>query len=147
MPKSDGEFIKQAATFGQTAIALCDLAATRGLGAAVQRLASDLKTDHEAVAVELNALAKTKHVDLPTHAKASDTKPAEAISMLSGAEFDREFLDRMQMDLRTAIALFEFGAGRDDPGVKTFATKTIPILKDQVQRIEDLQKTMVVDRP
>jgi len=79
MPKSDGEFIKQAATFGQTAIALCDLAAARGLSAAVKRLGSDLKADHEAVAVELNALAKTKHVDLPTHAKASDTKPAKFV--------------------------------------------------------------------
>jgi putative membrane protein len=64
---------------------------------------------------------------------------------LSGAEFDRKYMEHMVSDHRKAVAEFKKASeSAQDPETKAFAAKTLPKLQDhltQAQSINDSVKS------
>jgi putative membrane protein len=51
----------------------------------------------------------------------------------TGANFDREYMRMMVEDHTKALLLFQKGASLNDPDIKAYATKNIPIIKEHLQ--------------
>ena len=136
----DSRFMMKAAQAGDSEIDLAVLADGKTKTPAVQQLAAKIKSDHEAAAADLKALAAQKDVALPSKVTAVQQATKARLDKLSDAAFDRAFAAQMVSDHRAAVALFTTATKSADVDVKAFAEKTLPVLKDHLQRAIDLQK-------
>jgi len=139
---TDADFMKKAANAGQAEMELADVANQQSPSASVKALASKIKSDHTEAASELKRLAETKHVVLPSSLMADQQAVRDRIRKLSGAAFDRTYVDQMVADHREAVDFFTKASHSGDTEVAAFASKTLPALKDHLQRSEALQKSM-----
>ena len=118
------------------------LAATRAVNAEVRAFAEKLVTDHTAAGTELKTFAQTKNVvwkDDDPDLKVKMTKH-ESLQTLTGAEFDKEYLEDMISDHENAIVLFsnEVLKGKD-AAIKSWAEKTLPGLREHLKVARDLK--------
>jgi putative membrane protein len=141
---ADAKFMMTAYEDGEAEIALADLAVTKSESADVKAFANKIKTDHKQADGELQELAGKKNMTLaetpsPT-AQTDERKTTDRLQKLSGADFDRAYANTMVGDHRKAVTEFEKASKSTDPDVREFADKTLPVLKDHLQRAENLQK-------
>ena len=139
---TDSRFMTKAAQAGAAEMDLATLAASKTKTPEVTQLATKIKSDHEAAAEELKALAAQKDVALPATVDAVQTATKARLDKLSDAAFDRAYATQMVTDHRAAVTLFTTATKSADADVKAFATKTLPVLKDHLQRAIDLQKQL-----
>jgi putative membrane protein len=61
----------------------------------------------------------------------------EKVRKLSGAEFDKAYVAEMVKDHQSANAEFETASRTaQNPDVKSFAAKTLPVIQSHLQKIE-----------
>ena len=143
MAVADATFLKKAADGGLAEVSLAKLAQTKSSNAEVKAFAQKLEQDHTKANDELKTLADSKHVTLPSApSKAFAAKEAK-FSKLSGAAFDRAYIADMLADHKKDVAEFERQSTHAaDAEVKAFAAKTLPTLKDHLQQVEQLSKSL-----
>ena len=108
----------------------------------VKKFGQTMVTDHSKANAELKALAAKKNISIPTE-MGSHKSDIEKMSKLSGADFDRQYVDDMVADHETDVAEFEKQAmSAKDPDVKAFAAKTLPTLKRHLEMIKAIQAKM-----
>lgn len=92
--------------------------------------------DHGKANDELRQLAASKGIPLPL----SPPKDAKAhqLESMNGSTFERAYMAEMLADHKKDIALFETQSRSNggDPDINAFATKTLPTLKDHLQRVQ-----------
>ena len=138
----DEDFVKHAAQATKVELDASKLAATRAVNAEVRAFAEKLVTDHTAAGTELKTFAQTKNVvwkDDDPDLKVKMTKH-ESLQTLTGAEFDKEYLEDMISDHENAIVLFsnEVLKGKD-AAIKSWAEKTLPGLREHLKVARDLK--------
>jgi putative membrane protein len=136
------EFLKNASQDNRAEIALGQLAATKAANAGVKSYARMLVTDHTKANQEVSSIARTKSVTLPTDLSAEQKSTKDQLTDLSGANFDRQFVDAMVKDHQKAVAAFEQQTTSSDAQVKAFAAKTLPTLRHHLEEAQRLQKTV-----
>jgi putative membrane protein len=68
---------------------------------------------------------------------------ASSFSVLSGSDFDRQFMDQMVIDHRETISLFEARAATTPQNeIQEFAARTLPHLRHHLQKAEELQSQL-----
>ena len=129
--RSDNGFVNTVAMDGIAEVELGHLAMQKAKNPEVKQFAQRMVTDHSKANVELKQLASNKNVTLPAEPNAQQKADKDRLSKLSGAEFDREYMSLMANAHDKAVAAFEDEA-RDgkEADVKTWATKTLPTLKE-----------------
>ena len=129
--RSDNGFVNTVAVDGIAEVELGHLAMQKAKNPEVKQFAQRMVTDHSKANVELKQLASNKNVTLPAEPNAQQKADKDRLSKLSGAEFDREYMSLMANAHDKAVAAFEDEA-RDgkEADVKTWATKTLPTLKE-----------------
>lgn len=135
-------FWTQAAYGGMAEVELGRLAATKAQNAEVKKFASMMVADHTKANAELKTLAAKKSVVLPTELDSDHKSLMEDLNGLSGAEFDKRYVDAMVEDHEETIELFENNADNDDADIKAFAAKTLPALKSHFEMIKGIQSKM-----
>lgn len=138
-------FWSEAAQSGMAEVELSQLAAEKAQNAEVKRFAQMMVTDHGKANSELKALAAKKNIVLPTTLSSSHQSKLEELRGLSGAEFDREYVETMVEDHEAAVELFREQAEDDDTAmadVKAFAAKTLPTLQKHLESIKGIQAKM-----
>jgi putative membrane protein len=60
---------------------------------------------------------------------------------LSGAAFDRAYLDAMVQHHQQDIQEFERAAQSENPQIRQFAERTLPTLREHLQRAQQLQQS------
>ena len=71
---------------------------------------------------------------------AKQKKLHDRLSKLSGAEFDRTYVDEMVKDHRKDVKEFQREADKaKDPDVKSWASKTLPTLQDHLTNAKSAQ--------
>jgi putative membrane protein len=123
-------FVKSAALGGMTEIELAKIAHAKSQDARVQSFAARLLKDHDALHQELTAIAKRKHLDIPTSLDYEDEQLVSQVAEKSGAAFDASYSQHMITEYQRAIALFQSAAKMPDPELAAFAKKTLPTLED-----------------
>lgn len=141
--KDDAKFVVTAANGGMLEVTLGKLAKQKASSAAVKEFGAMMVTDHSKANDELKALAGSKVITIPAILSNDKQKDVDDISKLSGAEFDKKYIDYMVKDHKEDIDEFKKEAedGKDTE-IKAFASKHVPILQHHLEAAEKAQATL-----
>jgi putative membrane protein len=127
---TDSEFAIKAAKAGKLEVELGNLAARKGQSASVRSFGRRMVSDHTRAGNKLKAIAKSIGITLPDALDANQQAEIDRLSQLSGADFDRAYMDKMVADHEMAVAEFETEAKSGaDRKLKAFASATLPTLR------------------
>lgn len=136
-------FYASAARGGMAEVELSKAALTKATNPEVKGFAQMMVNDHTNANAELKGVAGAKNVTLPTDLSSADRATLEELNELSGAAFDRTYVDAMVDAHETDVQLFEDQAGDDsDPEAKAFAAKTLPTLQKHLELIKGIQSRL-----
>ena len=139
MTPEDKEFVTKAGMAGLYEVQTGNLALQKASSADVKAFAQRMVTDHSNANAELTRLATVKGVALATEIAGEHKDAVQHLSTLSGAEFDKAYMQHMVPDHATAVADFEKAAtSATDVDVKGWAVKTLPVLKEHAQLAKDV---------
>jgi putative membrane protein len=143
LEKGDVEFAMEAASGGLTEVALGKLAQEHGANIRVKNFGAMMIKDHSKANDKLMALAKSKKMALPTVPNASDQSIIDKLSKKSGKDFDEAYVSDMIDDHKKDIKTFQYALKNcSDPGLKAFASKTLPVLKNHLDAINTIHDSM-----
>jgi putative membrane protein len=136
---ADQVFARMAAKGGQAEVQLSKLAADRAASPEVKQLAQRLVQDHTKANQELMTIAKEQDISLPKDVDDTHEDVVKLFSKLEGGQFDREFLSYQVMHHEKDTAAFSVQAKEgQDPALKAFAAKQLPILQEHLQQARQL---------
>jgi putative membrane protein len=131
---TDRLFIDRAATGTGGEFELGQLAEHNGYSRAVRSLGAHIAYEHSRLQARLMAIAQRLGVD--PHMTPWNLGP---MIVLSGPEFDRQFMTDQVADQRQALALFESEAQTGaNPQLRHFARESLPLLRRDLGRAEAL---------
>ncbi len=140
---SPSGFMMEAAKGGMAEVELSRTAMSKIQNAEVKQFAQQMVADHTRANNELKQLAAKKNVTLPTELDAAHKTMADRMSKLSGAEFDREYVNAMVEDHEKDVNLFRMQSeSGTDADAKAFAAKTLPTLQMHLKMIQGIQSKM-----
>jgi putative membrane protein len=113
-PSSNDSFLSKAIEINMAEVELGKLAANKAQNARVKSYADMLVKDHSAALTKLQKMHTAK-VTVSSQHQNLKTK----LNGLSGAQFDREYIDAMVTGHREAVALFEQQIGTNAPSPTT----------------------------
>jgi putative membrane protein len=138
-----GDFYSHVAIGGMAEVELGRMASTKAANADVKKFAEMMVTDHSKANEELKALATKKNITLPTSLDSMHQATMQKLQGMSGADFDRAYVDEMVKDHEEDVQMFEKKSGDDsDPDAKAFAAKTLPTLRKHLDSIKQIQSKM-----
>lgn len=136
----DGVFLLNAMKGDNSEVALGKIAQSKGASQGVKDLGAMLVADHGAHKTEVAALAQQNGVavtdDIMDEAKALETK----LNGLSGAAFDKAFVDAAVEDHQKDIAKYEAQTKSGDAQTAALANKTLLTLRKHLEAAQKLQK-------
>ena len=134
MPAADKAFVEKAAIGGLAEVSMGKMAQEKGSSDQVKQFGSRMVEDHSKANDDLKQVASSKGITLPTDLDAKHKAKIDKMQKLSGAQFDRAYMDDMVADHKEDVAEFkkEANSGKDSD-VKAFAAKTLPTLEDHLK--------------
>jgi putative membrane protein len=140
--QADKDFMTDAAKGGMAEVKLGELASTRGQDASVKSFGKKMVTDHSAANDKLKALAAKKGLVLPTALTVEQQQKYDDLAKLSGADFDKAYMEEMVKDHDEDVTLFEKASRESkDKDIKDFATMTLPTLRTHQQMAHGYSST------
>ena len=134
---ADETFATKAAQGGIAEVEFGNLASQRASNEKVKQFGQQMVTDHTKANDELKAIATRKGLTLPTSMDSKSEATRKHLSTLSGAAFDRAYMQDMVSDHRKDIAEFQQEASHGtDSDLKEFASKTLPTLQHHLELAE-----------
>jgi putative membrane protein len=129
---TNDSFVKKAAIASRAEVEMAKLAMVKSKDPQIQSFAQRMVKDHVAASTELESIAQSKNIPLPTELDHSHKSATEKLSKLSGTDFDAAFSKQMQEDHDKAVTLFTAAADdkKLDPQLQQFAAKTLPVLRE-----------------
>lgn len=143
MSTQDKQFVDNAAKGGMMEVMLGKIAETNATNAKVKAFGKLMVEDHTKINAELMSWASTVSYSLPTALNADQQKKVDELKTKKGMEFDKAYTDFMVNDHLGDIN--EFKKEASDGGnssVKSFASKTLPILEHHLVLAEEAMKTV-----
>lgn len=143
MAVSDKQFVRKAAEGGLAEVELGKLATEKASSEDIKKFGQRMVDDHSKANDELKEVATKEGLTLPKTLSPQDKVLKEQLDKLSGAAFDRTYMENMVKDHKKDVQDFtrESGSGTD-PDVKQFAEKTLPTLKDHLREAERIAPSM-----
>jgi putative membrane protein len=135
----DRAFMENTAKVSRHEVHMGELGLANGSSTGVKGFSQRLVNDHKRLNEELDTLAKQKAVTLPPE------DPSKGVSLplsqKTGTDFDITFAREMVEGHQQAIAAFEREVkSGSDPEVKSWAEKSLPILKAHLTEAQSLVK-------
>ena len=130
----DSAWVTKVATGGMAEVELGKLATEKAASDEVKKFGQRMVDDHSKANNELKTLAQNKKITLPADIGPKEKALRDRLTKLSGAAFDRAYMQAMLADHRQDVAEFrkEANSGKD-PDVKAFAAKTLPTLEEHLK--------------
>lgn len=141
---ADRQFVMEAAHGGLAEVELGRLASQKAQSAQVKQFAQKMVEDHGKSNQELKTLAQGKNITVPTDLDTRHTSTKDRLEKLSGAEFDRAYMQQMVQDHQKTVADFrrESQSGQDSE-VKAWAAKQLPTLEQHLQMAQQASRGAV----
>lgn len=135
----DEHFIHEAAAGGMMEVELGHLAAERAASAEVKAFGQRMVADHGKANQQLMKIATSKGMTFPRELPADMQRQRDLLARMSGAEFDRMYMQHMVKDHKKDVAEFEKQAEKGtDLAVRTFAQQALPTLREHLTLAESL---------
>ncbi|HXA52275.1 MAG TPA: DUF4142 domain-containing protein [Candidatus Acidoferrum sp.] len=130
----DSAFLTKALQGGMAEVELGNLAQQNGSSDVVKQFGKQMVEDHTMINGELQTQATSKGVPVPSALDAKSQATKDRLSKLTGADFDRAYMQEMVTDHQQDIAEFRRESARaTDPDVKALAAKTLPTLENHLK--------------
>ncbi len=134
---TDRTFAQKAAAGGLAEVSLGQLALQNASSQQIKSFGQRMITDHSQANQELQQIAQTESITLPTTPDSKDLAKQRRLNALKGTAFDAAYTQDMVSDHQQDIAEFRHEAqSGQDPALKAFAQKTLPILQQHLQLAE-----------
>lgn len=144
---TSGNFVTQTAQRGLANAELSQLALQRSQNPEVRRLARRLVDDHMRAYDDLLALAGQAGFVTPDSIGLEQRGVKSRLAGLSGAAFDRLYLQAVRTNHEREIALFRtYAKSGEDPGLKDWAAQQLPALRRN-QQLTDAVAQNVARQP
>lgn len=134
---ADRNFFEEAAKSGMKEVEVSNAVKGRLANAQVREFAVMMASDHSAANSELQALAAAKGVALPAAKKDFTQKWTK-----KDGDIDEDYVETMEEDHEEAVKLFEKASKSDDPEIAAFAQKTLPKLRQHLETVRTLKRTV-----
>lgn len=145
---ADRAFMTEAAQGGLAEVQLGQLASQRAASNTVKQFGQRMVQDHTQANTQLQQLATQKGVTLPTTINKENEQVRQRLTKLSGANFDREYMNHMVKDHEKDVSLYQREAQEgQDPDVKAFAAQTLPILQEHYQQAQSINSGSSTSTP
>lgn len=134
------EFVNKAGIGGMMEVEAGNLALQKSKSPIIKDFATMMVKDHTAANKELEGIAKNKGLQLANTFPQKEKAHMDAMKSLQGDGFDRHYMKMMVTDHIATLELFRTATSAEDPAIKAFATKTLPILEahyKQAKQISD----------
>jgi putative membrane protein len=134
------DFVKEAATSDMFEIQSSQLAQERG-SAAEKPFAATMIKDHQKTSDELKAMVSGGDLkaELPTALDSSHQSQLDKLKSLNGADFSSRYDSDQLSGHKDAVSLFErYAKGGDNPKLKDWADKTLPVLRHHLEMAQNL---------
>lgn len=139
----DRMFYTRASSGGQFEVQLGQLAQQNGQSQEVKDLGKMLVDDHTKANQQLMAIAQNKSVQLSTQPSPQEQKRLERFRTMTGADFDRAFVEQVVKDHREDIREYERESRSGaDADAKAFAAAQLPSLRSHLQHAEGVLKSL-----
>ncbi|MDH0866597.1 DUF4142 domain-containing protein [Mitsuaria sp. GD03876] len=145
---ADSSFLKNAAEANFAEINAANIALKKASSADVKTFAQKMIDDHKNADADLQTLAASKGVKLPTDASMVQKGKAKILEQRDGTSFDHHYAENQVGAHKDAVKLFE-KASKDakDADVKAWAAKMLPTLQHHLQSAQALeQSTKAADK-
>jgi putative membrane protein len=140
---SDETFMTKAALGGMAEVELGKLAVEKAASDEVKKFGQRMVDDHGKAGDELKTLAQNKHITLPTAVDPQEMALHDRLAKLSGAAFDRAYMQAMITDHRKDLNEFRIEAKRgQDADVKGWASKTLPMIEEHVKLAQNTTRAV-----
>lgn len=140
LSQKDKDFVTKAAEGGLLEVQLGQVVDKQAQAADVKAFGQRMVSDHTQADNDLKQLAQTKGLALPTQLDSDHQSTFDKMAKLSGPKLDKKYADDMVDDHEEDIKEFQDEAKNgQDPDVKAFAAKTVPILQSHLQEAKDLK--------
>jgi len=137
LSSTDRTFAQKAAAGGLAEVSLGQIAAQNANSQQVKDFGQRMVTDHTQANQELQQIAQQENLTLPTQPDSKDQATQKRLGTLTGTAFDTAYTKDMVQDHRQYIAEFKREAqSGQDPALKAFAQKTLPVLQQHLQMAE-----------
>lgn len=135
-------FMKEAAAGGLMEVEMGKIAAQRASNASVKAFALQMVADHSKANNELAAIARKAGIILPTAFPSEQKAHLDEMKKLSGAAFDKHYMDMMVTDHQKTIALFQSGQRVNKEDLVDFAQKTIKVIEGHAEKAKRIQSEL-----
>ena len=157
-------FINEMTIAGLAEVQLGQMASERAASPDVKAFGAMMVEDHSQANAELSKVASQMKIEPAMEVDKKHTELASRLSALSGAEFDRAYIDAMvegHQDVADGLRLWvmesrPLGAppagdpkakdaaqgGPHEEALTAWSTKTLPTVEKHLRRARDLQKTL-----
>jgi putative membrane protein len=122
-------FLRKAAVGGIMEVEAAKIAAKNAKSAEVKDFAAKMLADHTKANTELKTLAQSKKVITPEALPADQQIHLDEMKKMTGAAFDKHYMDMMVTDHDKTVALFKQGTENRDLSVKEWATNTLKVIE------------------
>ncbi len=137
---ADREFVKKAVPGNLVEVRLGELAQQKGASDEVRKFGSHMMTDHARANEQLKQIASRLNLTAPDKLDEDQQKDVDRLSKLSGAEFDREYMDLMVSAHEKDIKAYEKqGKDGQNSDLKDFAQKSLPTLQEHLKMARDIR--------
>ncbi|MBG6234605.1 putative membrane protein [Pedobacter sp. CAN_A7] len=121
-------FMKDAGASGMLEVVFAELATKKASSTKVKAFAAQMIKDHSQANKELAAIAEKAGILLPTELLPEQKKQYDRLVTLTGAAFDKEYMQMMVDGHQKTVELFKNGQDLNKQDVVSFAKKTMPVI-------------------
>lgn len=139
---SGPKFVEAAGLSGLFEMEASALALKKSQNSQVRAFAERMTHDHQAIMKDLKAATASAdgQIAIPAALDAKHETMIERLNAASGADFDTLYVQVQTQEQEAAVGIFAaFEKDGDQTALKAFAAKTLPMLKQHLDAIKQLQ--------
>jgi putative membrane protein len=135
-------FVEKAAKGNFAEVELGKLASQKSDDSQVKAFGQQMITDHSKANDQLKPIADSASVPWPTQLTGESKTVYDRLSKLSGAQFDKLYVQMMVQDHQKDAAEYRIESSKvKDPQLKTYVSQTLPVVEQHLNHIKQLQKS------
>ncbi|HEX9407733.1 MAG TPA: DUF4142 domain-containing protein [Thermoanaerobaculia bacterium] len=142
MSAAQQQFIQKAAQGNEKEVDLAKMAQDKAQDSQLKDYAKQLEQDHSDALDDLKRIANKANITIDTTPAAEKASNSDRLNAATGRNFDRAYINMMIDDHQKDIAEFEREQENATGDLKEFIDKTLPVMREHLQKAEDLQKNL-----
>ena len=135
-------FFYKAAVGGMMEVESGKAAQAQGSDSKVKEFGALMVKDHSKANAELKRIAMAKNVALPAILPFKVQDHVDAMSKMTGKDFDKHYMDMMVNDHGKTIELFKMASNDPDTAISNFAKKTLPVIEGHHKKAEAISVSL-----